>query len=64
MYLWCMEKLTSLNKVQLAKMYTDKHFIPSEHHDYNTLLAALHFNKRIKHLTKGDIEFVRKHKTL
>jgi len=49
--------LRSKTKEELAQMYQDKFGLPALHQDIGTLIAALHFEKRIKNLTDAEREF-------
>lgn len=55
-----MEKLKQMNRSQLASIYYDTFGLPGDHHQYNTLLAALFYGKRIKYLTDEEIQTVKK----
>lgn len=55
-----LKRLKSMNADELAGEYEAKHGLPGHHHDYNTLLAALYYGKRIKHLTDKERESARK----
>jgi len=48
------DKLRSKSKEELVKMYQDMSGLPAAHHDVDTLIAALHYNKRIKNLTDEE----------
>lgn len=48
------DKLRSKSKEGLVKMYQDMSGLPAAHHDVDTLIAALHYNKRIKNLTDEE----------
>jgi len=48
------ENLRSKTKEDLAAMYEKKNGLPAMHHDVDTLIAALHYKKRIKNLTDEE----------
>jgi hypothetical protein len=48
------DNLRSKSKEELVKMYQDMSGLPAAHHDVDTLIAALHYNKRIKNLTDEE----------
>lgn len=48
------DNLRSKSKEELVKMYQDMSGLPAAHHDIDTLIAALHYNKRIKNLTDEE----------
>jgi hypothetical protein len=50
-----LRRLLSMTAPQLADEYHEKYGISAKHQDYNTLVAALYYGKRIKFLTQTDI---------
>lgn len=53
-----MEKLKEMTKTQLAAKYLDEFGLPAQHHDKDTIIAAIWFGKRIKYLTSEEINAV------
>jgi hypothetical protein len=51
--------LHSMNRSQLEEAYKEKFGSTSRMHDYNTYVAALYYNKRIKEVTPEDIDSIR-----
>lgn len=54
-----MEKLKEMTKTDLADKYYNEFGLPAEHHDRDSIIAALWFGKRIKYLTYEEIDEVK-----
>lgn len=53
-----MDKLQELTAEQLAERYENQFGLPAQHHDKDTILAAIWYGKRIKYLTEEEINTI------
>ncbi len=53
-----MKRLLKMNKQELAAEYFIEMGIPADQYDYNTILAALYYGKRIGSMTEEEINSI------